>query len=36
MKVLIADDELRNKSEKKVNEFEIEKADHLKESFLND
>ena len=36
MKVLIADDELRNKSEKKVNEFEIEKADHLKESFLKD
>ena len=36
MKVLIADDELRKKSEKKVNEFEIEKADHLKESFLKD
>ena len=36
MKVLIADDELRNKSEKKVNEFEIEKAAHLKESFLKD
>ena len=36
MKVLIADDELINKREKEVNEFDVEKAEHLKENFLKD